>query len=93
MKSLGVEMSQGDLNNMYTEMDPSGDGQIDFKEFSAVLPSLLSLAFAFLSAASPPTSLLPRVERRMAGYGAGSRGAADSCGDGHCHFHHFGQIW
>jgi len=33
MKALGVDLGESELNNMYTEMDPSGDGQIDFDEF------------------------------------------------------------
>ena len=36
MKTLGIELREAELNNMYTEMDPSGDGQIDFKEFCQV---------------------------------------------------------
>lgn len=34
MEALGVHLEQAELNNLYTEMDPSGDGRIDFKEFS-----------------------------------------------------------
>lgn len=34
MKALGLELSAAELNDMYTEMDPSGDGRIDFKEFA-----------------------------------------------------------
>ncbi|KAL1510146.1 hypothetical protein AB1Y20_006478 [Prymnesium parvum] len=37
MKSLGVDLDQIALNNLYTEMDPSGDGQIDFKEFAQAM--------------------------------------------------------
>jgi len=37
MAALGVELGESELANMYTEMDPSGDGQIDFKEFSTAM--------------------------------------------------------
>jgi len=33
MKSLGVELDDGQLSTLYTQMDPSGDGVIDFSEF------------------------------------------------------------
>lgn len=33
MQTLGVTLDEVQLANLYTEMDPSGDGQIDFKEF------------------------------------------------------------
>jgi len=37
MQTLGVTLDETELNNMYTEMDPSGDGQIDFKEFAQAM--------------------------------------------------------
>ena len=37
MESLGVTLTESELATMYVEMDPSGDGVIDFKEFCDVM--------------------------------------------------------
>merc|ERR1719240_1636033 len=34
MGSLGMDLSDSDLDCMYQQMDPSGDGTIDFDEFA-----------------------------------------------------------
>lgn len=37
MSSLGMELSDSDLATLYAQMDPSGDGTIDFAEFCDVM--------------------------------------------------------
>jgi len=37
MSSLGMELSDSDLATLYAQMDPSGDGTIDFNEFCDVM--------------------------------------------------------
>ena len=37
MKSLGQDLSDSDLATLYVQMDPSGDGSIDFEEFKELI--------------------------------------------------------
>ena len=37
MQSLGQDLSESDLSTLYVQMDPSGDGTIDFGEFCDVM--------------------------------------------------------